>query len=282
MLKRIIARLDIKGPDLVKGINLEGLRVLGDPLKFAFHYYSEGIDEFVYQDVVASLYDRNSLHSLISDVAKNIFVPLCVGGGVRTLSDIENLLKAGADKVVINTAATLNPNFIYEAAKKFGSSTIAVGIEAIKQRDNRYFAFTCNGRESTNLLVPEWAKEVYERGAGEIVLTSVDCEGTGKGYDLELVNQVADCVAISVVAHGGAGSKEDLLSLLKNTKASGAIISSLLHYNYLADINSSNEAAMRQGNTDFINSRNLPNIFAPVNIAEIKNYLASHGVSVRI
>ena len=150
---RIIPRLDIKGPNLVKGIHLEGLRVLGRPEDFAKHYYEEGADELIFQDVVASLYERNSLHEIISRTAKNIFIPLTVGGGLRTIEDIKQVLRAGADKVSINTAAVKNPTFIKEASLKFGSSTILVAIEAIKQSDGNYFAFIDNGREETGLEV---------------------------------------------------------------------------------------------------------------------------------
>jgi imidazole glycerol-phosphate synthase subunit HisF len=171
---RVIARLDIKGPNLVKGIHLEGLRVLGKPEDFARYYYEHGADELFYQDVVASLYERNSLQEIISATAKRSFIPLTVGGGIRTTRDIRDVLRAGADKVAINTAAVRNPEFIREAARKFGSSTIVVAIEAIKQPDGKYQAFVDNGREHTGLEVYEWAQKIEELGAGEIVITSVD------------------------------------------------------------------------------------------------------------
>src|SRR5438552_2085401 len=150
---RVIARMDIKGPNLVKGIHLEGLRVLGKPEDFARYYYENGADELIYQDVVASLYERNSLHDIISKTAKQVFIPITVGGGLRTLEDIKNVLRAGADKVSLNTAAIKNPKLIKEASLKFGSSTIIVAIEAIKQTNGDYFAYIDNGREETSLEV---------------------------------------------------------------------------------------------------------------------------------
>src|SRR3989338_7010492 len=189
---RIIPRLDVKGPNLVKGIHLEGLRVLGRPEEFAAQYYLEGADELMYMDVVASLYNRNSLHDIIAKAAKKIFIPLTVGGGLRTIEDIRGVLRAGADKVSLNTAAIKNPEIISEASRKFGSSTIVISIEAIRQPDGRYLAYTDNGREYTGVEVLEWAKRVETLGAGEIMLTSVDKEGTGSGYDIELTRMVAD------------------------------------------------------------------------------------------
>ncbi len=169
--KRIIARLDVKGPNLVKGIHLEGLRVMGNPAEFARHYYLQGADELFYMDVVASLYERNSLSGLITQTAREAFVPLTVGGGIRTVEDVKNALRAGADKVCINTGAIKDPQLIRRAVDKFGSSTIVVALECIKQSDGRYFAFIDNGREETGLEVLEWATRVAELGAGELVLT---------------------------------------------------------------------------------------------------------------
>ncbi|MBX9853403.1 MAG: imidazole glycerol phosphate synthase cyclase subunit, partial [Cytophagaceae bacterium] len=166
---RIIPRLDIKGPNLVKGIHLEGLRVLGNPEYFAKYYYECGADELFYQDIVASLYGRNNLSNIIARTAKEIFIPLTVGGGIRTIEDITTVLRAGADKVSINTAAIKRPELIQEAAEKFGSSTIVVAIEAIKGTDGKYYAYTDNGREYTGIEVAEWARKVEKLGAGEIL-----------------------------------------------------------------------------------------------------------------
>ena len=189
-MKRIIPRLDIKGPNLVKGIHLEGLRVLGSPDAFAQYYYENGADEIILQDVVASLFERNSLHDIISRTAKNIFIPITVGGGIRTIEDIHGVLCAGADKVSLNTAAIKNPSFIEKAATTFGSSTIVVAIEAIKDVSGQYFAFIDNGREETGLEVIEWVKLVINSGAGELVITSVDRDGTALGFDIDLLQQV--------------------------------------------------------------------------------------------
>src|SRR3989339_200173 len=230
---RIIPRLDIKGPNLVKGIHLEGLRVLGTPEGFARHYYENGADELVYFDVVASLYNRNSLHDIITKTAREIFIPLTVGGGIRTIDDIKDVLRAGADKVALNTAALNNENIITEASRKFGSSTILVSIEAIRQPDGRYLAYTDNGREYTGMEVLDWAKRVETLGAGEIMLTSVDREGTGKGYDIELTRRISELVSIPVIACGGAGKKTHLSDVIKSGKADAAAISSMFHYYFV-------------------------------------------------
>ena len=194
---RIIPKLDIKGPNLVKGMHLEGLRVLGKPAQFAKYYYEQGADEIIYQDVVASLYGRNSLHDIISRTAKEIFIPLTVGGGIRTLEDISSVLRAGADKVTINTAAHENPELISQASREFGKSTIVVSIEAIRQPDGSFQAFTDNGRNKTGREVISWARQIVELGAGEILLTSVDREGTGEGANIELIKQVNSNILIN-------------------------------------------------------------------------------------
>ncbi|HEY0680474.1 MAG TPA: imidazole glycerol phosphate synthase cyclase subunit [Chitinophagaceae bacterium] len=277
---RIIARLDIKGPNLVKGIHLEGLRVLGKPEDFARYYYENGADELFYQDVVASLYDRNSLQEMITKTAEQIFIPLTVGGGIRTLDDIKNVLRAGADKVAINTAAIRNPSFIKEASKKFGSSTIVVAIEAIKQPGGEYYAFIDNGREYTGVEVVKWAQQVAESGAGEIVITSVDREGTGNGYDLELTKKVALGVPIPVIAHGGAGSLTDLSDVVEEGKADAVALASMIHYDFVtkhkADFTNKTE-----GNTNFLESGRSFSRIALHNVAEIKDFFSTRGIPCR-
>ena len=191
MNHRIIARLDIKGPNLVKGIHLEGLRVMGKPEDFASYYYENGADELLYMDVVASLYDRNSLKDIITRTANEIFIPLTVGGGLRTIEDITEVLRYGADKVSLNTAAIKNPEIIRQASEAFGSSTIVIAIEAIKQNDGKYLCYTDNAREYTGVDAFEWAQRAEELGAGELIVTSVDKEGTGEGFDIELTKKVA-------------------------------------------------------------------------------------------
>lgn len=279
---RIIPRLDIKGPNLVKGIHLEGLRVLGKPEYFARHYYENGADELFFQDTVASLYNRNNLHEIITRTAKEIFIPLTVGGGLRTVEDIRNVLRAGADKVAINTAAVKNPGFIREASHIFGSSTIVVTIEAIKSHDNKYLAFTDNGREYTGLDVVQWARRVEELGAGEIVVTSVDREGTGEGYDVTLIKSISDVVSIPVIAHGGASNPSNILDVVKNGKADAVAISSILHYSVMQSLSDPMSDYKEEGNISFLNSGRIPKHINASNLQEIKKHLASAGISIRI
>lgn len=277
---RIIPRLDVKGPNLVKGIHLEGLRVLGKPADFAKYYYEAGADEIMFMDVVASLYGRNSLHDIISETAKSIFIPITVGGGIRTISDISNMLRKGADKVAINTAAVNNPSFIKKAAEEFGSSTIVIAIEAIKDTDGQYYAFTDNGREHTGIEVIEWAKRVEELGCGELVITSVDNEGTGKGFDFELINAVASAVSIPVIAHGGAGKKDDILGLLDSSVVDAVAIASVLHYDTIKNLQSDIHN-QTEGNFDFIKSGKLFSTFSTFNLRELKKYLHSKDIYCR-
>jgi len=280
---RIIPRLDIKGPNLVKGIHLEGLRVLGQPELFAEHYYKNGADELIYMDVVASLYGRNSLIEIIKKTAEKIFIPLTVGGGLRTLEDIKNVLRAGADKVSLNTIAIRNPEIIKEASKRFGSSTIVISIEAIKQPDGKYMAFIENGREHTGVEVFSWAKKVEELGAGEILLTSVDKEGTGSGYDIELTRAVSELVSIPVIANGGAGKAEDIGKVIKEGRADAVSLASVLHYdfvrNYLKSENFSKDK--KEGNREFLKNGMVSTKIKPAGLAEIKSYLLEQRLNCR-
>ncbi len=278
MYKRIIARLDIKGPNLIKGIHLEGLRVLGKPEKYAKYYYENGADELMFQDVVASLYGRNSLHDIIQKTAKEIFIPLTVGGGIRNIEDIKSVLRAGADKVSINTAAVKNPELISEAARIFGSSTIVVAIESIKQSSGDYFVFTDNGREKTGLEVVSWAKRVEKLGAGEIILTSVDREGTGKGLDLKLIKQIFDSVSIPIIAHGGVGKKEDVKKGLE-AGSSAIAIASMFHYYFLGK--HKHDTDLEEGNMDFLKSGQSFSKVKTSSIAELKKYLKKYKIQVR-
>ncbi len=277
---RIIPRLDIKGPNVVKGIHLEGLRVMGRPEDFARYYYETGADEPMFMDVVASLYERNSLHEIISETAKKLFIPLTVGGGLRTLDDIKMVLRSGADKVCLNTAAIKNPNIIKEAAKKFGSSTIVVAIEAIKQPDGRYLAYTDNGREFTGLDVFEWAKKVNDLGAGEIVITSVDSEGTGNGFDINLVKTVSKLVNIPVIAHGGAGTQQHVFDVINQANCDAVCLASILHYEYLIN-NQTSAATETEGNIEFIKSKRAFHTFKTVSLDHLKEYLIEQGISCR-
>jgi len=278
---RVIARMDIKGPNLVKGIHLEGLRVLGKPEDFARYYYENGADELFYQDVVASLYERNSLHDIVSRTAKESFIPLTVGGGIRSIDDIRKVLRAGADKVCINTAAIRNPEFIREAAGKFGSSTIVVAIEAIKQPDGKYMAFVDNGREHTGVEVLSWAQRVEELGAGEIVITSVDREGTGKGYDVGLTRSIAGAVGVPVIAHGGPGKKEHFIEVLSEGKADAFAVASMIHYDLIAQQQSDMESRS-EGNVSFLKSgRSSFGEIVPASLTAIKRYLKDSSIPCR-
>lgn len=228
---RLIARLDIKGPNLIKGIHLEGLRVIGDPQEYARRYYEQGADELVYMDIVASLYGRNSLHDIVRRAAQDIFAPLTVGGGLRAVDDVREMLRAGADKVAINTAAVQRPELIREVAHVFGSQCMVLSIEAKRQNKDCWEVYTDNGRERTGLDVVEWARRGVELGAGEILLTSVDQEGTRKGFDCELVRTVSDAVSVPVIASGGMGSSEHLVDVVKNGHADAVAMADILHYN---------------------------------------------------
>lgn len=228
---RIIPRLDIKGPNVIKGIHLEGLRIVGNPSILAKRYYEQGADELLYIDVVASLYNRDSILEIVNKTSKDIFIPLTVGGGIRTLDDIRTLLRAGADKIAINTAATKNPEIIKKGAEMFGSQCIVVSIEAKSISPGKWEAYIENGREKTGLDVVEWAKEVTELGAGEILLTSIDREGTGTGYDINLTEKIASLVNIPVIACGGAGNIKHIIECVKQGKADAISMASILHYN---------------------------------------------------
>jgi imidazole glycerol-phosphate synthase subunit HisF len=280
MTRRIIPRLDIKGPNLVKGIHLEGLRVLGAPHAFAKHYYEQGADELFFMDVVASLYERNSLLDMVQKTAESIFVPLIVGGGIRTIEDVTNALRAGADKVSINTAATRRPSFVNEVARKFGSSTIVVAIEAIKQSNGDYHAFTDNARQETGLEVVQWAKQVESLGAGELVLTSVDREGTGAGLDLDLLEAVAKAVRIPVVAHGGAKSPEDIATAFTVTDIDAVSVASIWHYGALGEVPF--EAHREEGNHEFRLSGRIPRSILGSSIVETRQHLLDKGIDCRV
>lgn len=230
---RLIPRLDIKGPNLIKGVHLEGLRVVGEPQSFARDYYDQGADELLYVDVVASLYGRNNLHDIVSRAARDIFVPLTVTGGIRTVDDVVTLLRSGADKIGVNTAATKRPELISEIARKFGSQCMVLSIEAKNIGPGRWEAYTDNGRERTGLDVIEWAKRGVELGAGEILLTSIDREGTRGGFDLDLVASVSRSVRVPVIASGGMGKLEDIARVVLEGSADAVAMADVLHYKRL-------------------------------------------------
>jgi imidazole glycerol-phosphate synthase subunit HisF len=280
MTRRLIARLDIKGPDLVKGVHLEGLRVLGSPGAFARHYYEGGIDELIYQDVVASLHGRNALEEFVRATARDVFVPLTVGGGLRTLEDVRAMLRAGADKVALNTAAVARPELVREVSRVFGASSVVVAIEAIRQPDGRYLASTDSGREVTSREVVEWARTVESLGAGEILLTSVDREGTGRGFDLDLTARVGRAVSIPVVAHGGAGEPCHLAQALTTGRSDAVAVASLLHYGAVREMGSRGGAA-GSGNREFLRGGASHARFRGHTVAALKRHLERASIEVR-
>lgn len=277
---RVIPRLDIKGPNLVKGVHLEGLRVLGKPERFARYYYEQGADELIYMDVVASLYGRNSLLHIIERTSREIFIPLTVGGGLRTIDDIRMVLRAGADKVSLNTGAIRRPELIKEASTRFGSSTIVISIEAKKQPNGAYEVYTDNGREKTGVNVFEWAVRVAELGAGEILLTSIDGEGTGTGFDLELTHHVAQSVSIPVIACGGAGKVHHIYEAITLGQADAVSLASMLHYGYIRQ-NYTDDDYTSEGNIEFLRSGRQFSKVQEATLADIKHYLGEQQILCR-
>lgn len=228
---RLIARLDIKGPNLIKGIHLEGLRIIGSPAFYAQRYYEQGADELIYIDCVASLYGRNNLSDIVKSAAQAIFIPMTVGGGVRSVEDARHLLRCGADKIAVNTAAVARPQTITDIARSFGSQCMVLSIQAKQRGPGQWEAYTDNGREKSGLDVIEWARGGVARGAGEILLTSVDREGTRKGFDCELIQAVSAAVDVPVIASGGAGTPSDVAEAVLLGGADAVAMADILHYN---------------------------------------------------
>lgn len=247
---RVIARLDIKGPNVVKPVQTEALRIVGDPKKLAHKYYKGGADEIVYMDIVASLYGRNIDYELLKSTTEGIFIPFTIGGGIRSIHDINNALRAGADKVAINTYAISNPKFLKEAVKIFGAQCIVVAIDAKRQGNKHWEPYTDGGREKTQKDLIEWAKVAIDMGIGELIISSIDQEGTMEGYDLELIRRISDFSPIPVIAHAGAGKIEHILDAV-NAGADAVSASSIFHYK-------------------------------EVKIAEVKKYLAKRGLKMRL
>ena len=314
-LVRIIPRLDIKGPNVVKGLCFDGYRVLGHPETFAETYYKEGADELFFQDTVASLYKRNNLLEIVKRTAKKVMIPITVCGGIRTLEDIKTLLRSGADKVAINTAAITNPTLIEDAAKKFGSQCIVVSIEAkerdydlkqryknydgyqdspfIYQKYGKYEAWVDYGRQPTGIDVFEWSKQVVDLGAGEIYLSSVDRDGSGRGFDIDLVNEVAQKSKVPVIACSGAGKVEHFKEVI-DSGADAVSAASIFHYHYAEKVESEfmsyNKEQLRMGkqidsgNVEFLKSGygGFEEIqVVPSSIYEVKNNLSKGGVEIR-
>ncbi|TSB02641.1 imidazole glycerol phosphate synthase subunit HisF [Sphingorhabdus contaminans] len=227
---RIIARLDVKGPNLIKGVHLEGLRVIGAPQVYAKRYYEQGADELIYMDIVASLYGRSNLLEIVKQTAHDVFVPLTVGGGIRCLDDVTALLRAGADKVAINTAAVHRPKLIEEVARKFGSQCMVLSIEAKRRSDESWEVYTDCGRERSGISVIEWVQEAVELGVGEILLTSIDQEGTRKGFDLRLLEAVHAVTKVPVIISGGYGQSDHIIGAIE-AGADAVAVADALHYN---------------------------------------------------
>ena len=228
-LLRLIARLDIKGRSVVKGVQMEGLRVIGNPKEMATRYANEGIDEILYIDTVASLYGRNQLEALLEETCQDVFVPITVGGGIQSVSDARRLFNAGADKIAVNTAALKRPDLINEMASHFGSQAVVVSIEA-KRLATSWECYTDNGRCPGRKSVLEWSAEAVARGAGELLVTSIDRDGTRKGFDAALVAAIAPEVPVPVTASGGMGTLGHLRTVLTEGKADAVAIGSALHY----------------------------------------------------
>jgi len=226
---RLIARLDIKGPNLIKGIRFEGLRVIGSPAEHALRYYQQGADELIYIDSVASLYGRNNLSDIVQSAARNVFIPLTVGGGIRSTDDVRHLLRCGADKVAVNTAAIAQPGLITEIAREFGSQCMVLSIQAKQIAPGRWEAYTDTGRERSGVDVIEWARKGVQLGAGEILITSVDREGTRKGFDIDLVRTVAAEVNVPIIASGGMGSAQDAVDVVQQGHADAVAMADILH-----------------------------------------------------
>ena len=248
--KRIIPCLDVNNGRVVKGVNFVGLRDAGDPVEVAKRYNAEGADEITFLDITASHENRGTIVDIVEKVAKEVFIPLTVGGGIRTLEDIYALLNVGCDKVSINSSAVSNPGFINESSKRFGSQCIVVAIDVKRVVDGSYHVFVKGGREDTGLDALAWAKEVTDRGAGEILLTSMDTDGAKTGFELNITKQISDLVGIPVIASGGAGTMEHIKEAFE-CGASAALAASIFH-------------------------------FKEIDIMDLKRYLKSNNIPVRI
>jgi cyclase len=227
---RIIARLDIKTENVVKSIRFEGLRIMGKPDELATRYYEQGADELLYIDTVASLYGRNNLTDVVKQAASHIFIPMTVGGGIRTVADAQALLRSGADKIAVNTAAVKNPALIRELAIVLGSQAVVLSLQVKQVGPGKWEAYVDNGREKTSLDALEWAVKAEELGAGEMLVTSVDRDGTGQGFDEEFISRLVAAVAVPVIAGGGAKGPQDVTKVIASSGVSAVAVASMLHY----------------------------------------------------
>ena len=230
LAKRIIPCLDVKDGRVVKGINFVNLTDVGDPAETAKLYYEQGCDELVFLDITATHEARDTMVEVVRHVADQVFIPFTVGGGIRSVSDMSKMLRAGADKVGINSSAVANPDLIRQGAEKFGNQCIVVAIDAKKQTDGRFHVYVNGGRKDTGLDAVEWAKQAVALGAGEILLTSMDKDGTKSGFDIALSNAVANAVNVPVIASGGAGTAHDMVDVFQQTSVTGALAASVFHY----------------------------------------------------
>lgn len=271
---RIIPKLEIKGNNLVKGINLEGLRVLGDPNYFILNYYKEGADEIFIQDVVASLYGRYSLLKIIKNISKDCFIPITVGGGIKSIEDITLLLTNGADRVSINSNAFRDIKFISKASKKFGSSTISFDAQIIKI-DDKYMTYYNNGRTPSGYELIDWLKIVQDEGVGEIILTSIQTEGLLKGYDKKLLDYSRKFISVPLLLNGGIASTEEISELKKNYDISGVLLGSMIHYDYFFD----NKIDEKKIN---LKIKNKLDTLKTYKIPYIKKTLIDNNIDVRV
>lgn len=233
-LFRVIARLDIKSGNLIKGMHLEGLRVIGDPAEFARKYYLDGIDELIFIDAVASLYGRNHLLDFVEKTTKEVFIPITVGGGIRNISDVDDLLRVGADKVAINTAAVRFPELINQITNKYGSQCLVLSIQAKKDENGDWNVFVENGRENTGISVSTWVIDAVARGVGELLITSIDQEGTRRGFDINLLKLVTNLVDVPVIASGGMGQVSHVIDAHNFAGIDAVAIGDVFHYKRLS------------------------------------------------
>lgn len=233
LAKRIIPCLDVRNGKVVKGVNFEGIKDVGDPVELAIEYNRQGADELVFYDITASYEGRGVMPDVVKRTAQQVFVPLCVGGGIATVQDFRDTLRAGADKVSVNSQAVKNPKLISDAAEIFGSQCVVVGIDAKRNEKGGYSVFINGGRVDMNLDLGDWVKEIQERGAGEICLNSIDTDGVRGGFDIDMLNFVCDRVNIPVIASGGCGRLEHFSEVFEKTNSSAALAASLFHFREL-------------------------------------------------
>lgn len=252
LAKRIIPCLDVKDGRVVKGVNFIGLRDAGDPVELAKFYSKQGADEIVFLDITATSDERETIADVVARTCKEVFVPLTVGGGIRTVEDFKDILRAGADKISINSSAVKTPDLINDAASRYGRQCVVVAMDARinKNMPSGYEIFVAGGRKATGIDAVSWAKEVYQRGAGEILLTSMDKDGTKSGFDLDLTEKVCQVAQIPVIASGGCGNLEHFAEVFEKTHATAALAASLFHYGELS-------------------------------ISQVKDYLRKRNISVR-